>query len=123
MAEAHRFVPNVGDSAPFRLAGAPPQKLKRDARRRERLKISLPLRAVPFDPRFEGIEDVGQVVDFTRDGLYFITCMPHYFLGMRLMVTFPYGDKVSAHRKFLVKVVRMEHRENGTEGVAVRFLL
>lgn len=66
---------------------------------------------------------MGQVVDFTRDGLYFKTCMPHYFLGMRLIVTFPYGDKVSAHRKFLVKVVRLEHRENGTRGVAVRFLL
>jgi hypothetical protein len=123
MAHTHRIGASTGDSVPFRRAGTPTQKLKRDARRRERLKISLPLHVRPFDPRFEGIEDVGQVVDFTRDGLYFKTCMPHYFLGMRLMVTFPYGDKISAHRKFLVTVVRLEHHENGTHGVAVRFLL
>jgi hypothetical protein len=49
--------------------------------------------------------------------------MPHYFLGMRLIVTFPYGDKISAHRKFLVTVVRLENRRDGSRGVAVRFLL
>jgi hypothetical protein len=123
MAQTHRIGTGTGGSTPFRLAAASPQKSKRDARRRERLKISLPVHVRPFDPRFEGIEDVGQVVDFTRDGLYFRTCMPHYFLGMRLIVTFPYGDKISAHRKFLVTVVRLEHRGDGSRGVAVRFLL
>jgi hypothetical protein len=85
--------------------------------------VSLPLHARPFDARFAEIEDVGEVIDFTRDGLYFLTCMPHYFVGMRLIVTFPYGDRVSAHRKFLGEVVRMEERPQGTIGVALRFLL
>lgn len=76
-----------------------------------------------FDARFRDIEDVGEVIDFTRDGLYFATCMPHYFIGMRLVVTFPYGDKVVAHRKFLGSVVRMEDLGEGKSGVAVRFLL
>jgi hypothetical protein len=62
-------------------------------------------------------------VNFTRDGLLFVSCMPHYFMGMRLIVTFPFGDNVSAHRRFLGKVVRLEERPNGTSGVAVRFLL
>jgi hypothetical protein len=123
MPKTHRSGASTGGSTPFRLADGSPQKSKRDTRRRERLKISLPLHVRPFDPRFEGIDDVGQVVDFTRDGIYFRTCMPHYFLGMRLIVTFPYGDKVSAHRKFLVTVVRLGHRGNGSSGVAVRFLL
>ena len=96
---------------------------QKDARRRKRLELSLPLQVRPFDARFIDIVDVGEVVDFTRDGLYFATCMPHYFVGMRLIVTFPFGDKVSAHKRFLGTVVRMEERTNGLLGVAVRFLV
>ncbi len=95
----------------------------RDARRRKRLKVSLPVHVRPFDARFVEIEDVGQVVDFTRDGLYFVTSMPHYFVGMRLIVTFPYGDNVSAHRKFLASVVRLEDHDRQKRGIALRFLL
>jgi hypothetical protein len=98
-------------------------KAKGDARRRKRLQVSLPLHLSVFDARFRDIEDVGEVIDFTRDGLYFATCMPHYFVGMRLVVTFPYGDKVVAHRKFLGSIVRIEDLGQGKSGVAVRFLL
>ena len=99
------------------------EKTGRDARRRKRLKVSLPLHIRPFDARFADIEDVGQVIDFTRDGLYFMTSMPHYSVGMRVMITFPYGDKVSAHRKFLGSIVRLEDRGSNHVGIAVRFLL
>jgi len=92
-------------------------------RRRERLKVSLPVQVQPFDARFIDIIDVGEVSDFTRDGLYFSTCMPHYFMGMRLIVTFPFGDQASAHKRFLATIVRMEDRDDGNRGVAVRFLL
>ncbi len=98
-------------------------RASKDGRRRERLKLSLPLEVRPFDARFTEIVDVGEVVDFTRDGLYFATCMPHYFVGMRLLVTFPFGEKISAHKKFLGSIVRMEDRPDGSAGVAVRFLL
>jgi len=104
-------------------ASAPICALDRDARRRNRLKVSLPLHVRPFDARFIDIEDVGEVVDFTRDGLYFLSCMPHYHTGMRLIVTFPYGERASAHRRFLGEVVRLEDRNDETRGVAVRFLL
>ncbi|MGD0955287.1 MAG: PilZ domain-containing protein [Candidatus Acidiferrales bacterium] len=105
------------------LVGALAGKPKRDARSRKRLQVSLPVHVRPFDARFRDIEDVGLVVDFTRDGLYFRTCMPHYFVGMRLEVTFPYGDKVAAHKKFLALIVRLENIGNGKSGVGVRFLL
>jgi hypothetical protein len=95
----------------------------RDARRRKRLELALPVEVRPFDARFIDIVDVGEVVDFTRDGLYFASCMPHYFTGMRLIVTFPFGKNVSAHRKFLGTVVRMEDRTNGLRGIAVKFVL
>ena len=94
-----------------------------DGRRRKRIAVSLPLHVRPFDSRFAEIEDVGEVVNFTRDGLLFITCMPHYFMGMRLIITFPFGDNISAHRRFLGVVVRLEERPKGASGVAVRFLL
>ena len=103
--------------------GRSTEKTPREARQRRRLKLSLPVHVRPFDPRFSEIEDVGQVVDFTRDGLYFLTCMPHYFMGMRLIVTFPYGDNISARRKFLASIVRLEHRDDQKRGIALRFLL
>jgi hypothetical protein len=99
-----------------------PQSQK-NGRRRERLKLRLPLQVRPFDARFIDIEDVGEVMDFTRDGLYFISCMPHYLVGMRLIVTFPFGEKASAHHRFLGSVVRLEDRPDGTRGIAVRFLV
>jgi hypothetical protein len=100
-----------------------PSQPEHDARRRKRLKIALPVHVRPFDARYAEIEDVGEVIDFTRDGLFFRTCMPHYFLGMRLIVTFPYGEKISAHRRMLATVVRMDRFEDGSRGVAVRVLL
>lgn len=99
------------------------RKPSKESRRRERLKMSLPVEIRPFDARFVEIADIGEVLDFTRDGLYFATCMPHYFAGMRLLVTFPFGEKISAHKKFLGSVVRLEDRPDGSRGVAVRFLL
>jgi len=107
----------------LRLAAASEAQVKREARRRKRLQVSLPVHVSVFDARFRDVEDVGEVIDFTRDGLYFATCMPHYFVGMRLVVTFPYGDKVVAHRKFLGSIVRIEDLGDGKSGVAVSFLL
>lgn len=95
----------------------------KDARRRERIRLRLPVHVRPFDARFIDIEDVGQVLDFTRDGLYFVTCMPHYLVGMRLIVTFPFGEKASAHHRFLGSVVRLENHDGGRSGVAVRFVV
>ena len=114
--------PNIaGVSQKANPAGLPASR--KDARRRERLKVRLPLQVQPFDARFIEIEDVGEVQDFTRDGLFFVTCMPHYLVGMRLIVTFPFGEKASAHHRFLGSVVRLEDRKDGTRGIAVRFLV
>lgn len=104
------------------LASTLAGKTKRDPRRRKRLKVSLPVHLRPFDPRFRDLEEVGQVIDFSRDGMYFTTSMPHYFVGMRLEVTFPYGRKVAVHKRFLGAIVRIEKKGNGKSGVGVRFL-
>jgi hypothetical protein len=92
---------------PHHAAYAPSKKsAARETRRRERLKMSLPVEVRPFDARFVDIADVGEVTDF-----------------MRLLVTFPFGKKISAHKKFLGSIVRMEERPDGAMGIAVRFLL
>ena len=109
--------PSSASAKPAPVAGL------RDGRRRTRLKLSLPAEVRPFDARFAEIVDVAEVVDFTRDGIYFATCMPHYFVGMRLLVTFPFGKKISTHKKFLGSILRLEHRPDGSVGIAVRFVL
>jgi len=63
---------------------------------------------------------VGEVVDFTNEGLYFATSQLHYAPGMRLIVTFPYGEKAPVQRKFTGSVVRVEHRWLSCRGIAVR---
>ncbi len=94
-----------------------------DARRRKRIKFSLPVHVRPFNSRLMAVEDIGEVVNFTQDGLFFLTCMPHYQIGMRLIVTFPFGKAATAQRRFLGTVVRLEERPYGSSGVAVKFLV
>jgi hypothetical protein len=99
------------------------KRAKSDARRRKRIRLALPVHVRPFESRLIQIEDIGEVIDFTQDGLLFVTCMPHYRVGMRLIVTFPFGKAVAAHRRFLGTVVRLDERSSGNSGVAVKFLL
>jgi hypothetical protein len=91
-----------------------------EGRRRKRLVMSLPLHVRPSDARYAEKEDIGEVVDFTSEGLYFTTSLLHYVPGMPLVVTFPYAEKAPVQRKFMGSVVRVEHRWLGCRGVAVR---
>lgn len=109
--------------APEDCAETSDRKTVAESRRRTRLKVALPVQVQPFDPRFADVADVGEVVDFSRQGLYFLTCMPHYFAGMRLLMKFPYGEKASTHRRFLGTVVRIEDRQDGSCGIGVKFLV
>lgn len=84
--------------------------------------MSLAAQVRPLGPDFRDIEDLALVVDFTREGIHFTTVMLHYHVGMRLEVTFPHGDKVVAHRKYLGSIVRVDDRGNGKSGVSVQFL-
>lgn len=102
--------------------GMTTEKPRRDLRRRKRLKLSLAAHLRPFDPRLRDIEDVALVLDFNRDGLHFMTSMLHYVVGMRLEVTFPCGRKVTAHRKYIGSIVRIDDCGNGRSGISLKFL-
>lgn len=108
--------------APMERTETGDSKTVAEGRGRTRLKVALPVHVQPFDPRFADVADVGEVVDFSRRGLYFLTCMPHYFAGMRLLMKFPYGEKASTLKNFLGTVVRIEDREDGSVGIGVKFL-
>jgi hypothetical protein len=93
---------------------------RRESRRRKRLKMSLPLHVRPVDHRFADQEDLGEVVDFNNEGLYFTTSKLHYTPGMKLDITFPFGENVPARRRFTGSVVRVEHRWIGSRGIGIR---
>lgn len=94
----------------------------RDLRRRKRAKLELPALFWPFDPRFRKLKEVRKVRDFTRDGLYFTTDLEHYFVGMKLIVTFPFCRQATTLRDFLGKVVRVQSLSDGSFGIALRFI-
>lgn len=94
----------------------------RDLRRRKRAKLDLPALLWPFEPRFRHLREVAKVRNFTRDGLYFTTRQEHYFVGMKLLVMFPFCRQAPALRDFLGKVVRIENLADGSLGIALRFI-
>lgn len=102
------------------LGGTWARTLRRESRRRKRLKMSLPLHVRPLDVQLSDQEDLGDVIDFNSDGLYFTTSKIHYAPGMKLIVTFPYSESAPVRREFLGSVVRVEHRWIGSRGVGVR---
>jgi hypothetical protein len=95
---------------------------RRDARGRKRAKLSLPALLWPFEPKYRHLKEVRRVRNFTRNGLYFTTELKHYFVGMKVMVTFPFCRQAPTLRDFLGKVVRIENLADGTLGIALRFI-
>jgi len=93
-----------------------------ERRRRHRVKVALPARVRPFDPRLGHLEEVQDTLDFSRDGLYFGTWAEYYSPGMRVLITFPCCSLARNRREYLGKIVRIERLPDGRRGVAVRFM-
>lgn len=111
---------NLGTWSSHQPGGIWARTLSRESRRRKRLKVELPVHVRPLDGRFADQEDLGEVVDFNSDGLYFTTSKLHYSPGMKLAVTFPYSDNAPVHRRFIGSVVRVEHRWIGSRGIGIQ---
>ena len=111
---------NLGTWSSHQCAGTWTRTLRRESRRRKRLKVELGLHVRPAEGSFADQDDLGKVVDFHSEGLYFTTSKLHYAPGMKLIVTLPYGENVPVRKKFFGSVVRVEHRWIGSRGVGVR---
>lgn len=110
---------SLGTWSSYRL-GARARSLRRESRRRKRLTLSLPILVRVLDGQRTGQEDLAEVVDFNSDGIYFTSPKVHYKRGMKLILTFPYGENAPVQRKFTGSVVRVEHRWIGSRGIAVQ---
>jgi len=93
-----------------------------ERRRRHRVKVALPVRVRPFDPRLGNLEEVQDTLNFSRDGIYFGTWAEYYCPEMRVLITFPCRGQARNRREYLGKIVRIERLPDGRRGVAVRFV-
>ena len=97
-------------------------QLKQTERRRSRrAKISLPVRCQPEDSRYE--EEVRSTLNASREGLYFTAWAEHYYIEMRVQVTFPYASVDPCNREYIGEVVRIDRLKDGRLGIAVKILL
>jgi hypothetical protein len=108
------------NSSPAERAVVSPLSPK-ELRRNRRVKISKPVRVRPWDPKYR--EEVPTTLNTSRDGLYFTTSAEHYYVGMRVRVTFPYAALDPCNCEYSGEVVRIDRLEDGRLGIAVRILL
>jgi hypothetical protein len=90
-----------------------------DRRNDSRLRVLKQIRICQLDAtgKAKEDEDVGTLIDLSRDGLFFTSQSHHYQIGMELQFTFPQTSSECGG-----EVVRMERRPNGHLGVGVRIL-
>lgn len=98
--------------------GCPPETAQ-ERRRRERLRVCLPVFVCRLD---QSHPEVTTTVDITRHGLRFTTSKAHYSVGTSLLVTFPYSGMNFVRKEYLSEVVRVD-QVNGGNAVAVKFHL
>lgn len=120
MSEAENSSPVTAAVVELPLDNEPRSQTER--RRRHRVKVALPARVRPFDPRLGHLEEVQHTLNFSRDGLYFGTWAEYYCPGMRVLITFPCCSRARNRREYLGKIVRIERLPDGRRGVAVRFV-
>ncbi len=83
--------------------------------------LSEPVRIRPCDPLFG--EEICTTANVSRGGLYFVTCMKHYFVGMNVLVTLNFGPDDPTHRERIGDVVRIEEQDEDRCGIAIRILM
>ena len=93
-----------------------------ERRRWPRIRIAQPVRLRSADPAV-ALEEVSSTVDVSREGIYFLTALDAYRVGLRLLVVFPYIAErpPGPDEEHPAEVVRVESRPGGSHGVALRF--
>jgi hypothetical protein len=94
-----------------------------DRRHVRRVKLRQPIKVRPTSPKDGEFEDIGETENASKRGIYFMTIISRYFVGMRVNVTLPYTSPASPKsREYLGQVIRVEHTTAEKRGVAVQFL-
>jgi len=91
-----------------------------ERRRRLRLKFSRPAH-VGSAAKYDRVEEVQTTVNVSGDGLYFLTSLDHYRVGMLTAVTFPYSPTDPVKTEEIGEVVRVEQLADGQMGIAIKF--
>jgi len=94
-----------------------------DRRHVRRIKLRQPIRVHPASPEDGEFEDISETENASKRGIYFMTIISRYFVGMRVYVTMPYTSPASPKsREYLGHVIRVEHTPTEKRAVAVQFL-
>lgn len=89
--------------------------LPEDRRFNKRTRVLKNIRILHVDP--SNYEEIGTMVDISRDGLYFIARSDYFQVGMELRLILP-----TSGSECKCEVVRTERLPNGRKGVGVRIL-
>jgi hypothetical protein len=94
-----------------------------DRRHLRRVRLSQPIKVRPASPKDGEFEDIRQTENASKRGIYFLTEVPRYFVGMRVYVTLPYSSSAnSKSREYFGQVIRIEQTTTEKRGVAIQFL-
>lgn len=94
-----------------------------DRRNVRRVRLRQPIKVRPASPKDGEFEDISETLNASKRGIYFMTVISSYFVGMRVYVTLPYTSPASPKsREYLGQIVRIEGTTAETRGVAVQFL-
>ena len=93
----------------------------KELRRSSRDKVPKSVRIRSSDSNND--EEVRTTLNASRDGLYFTTWAEHYYVGMRINMTFPYASVDLPNSEYSGEIVRMERLMDGRVGIAVQIVL
>jgi len=91
------------------------EMLLSDRRSNDRAKFLKQIRVRATNPARE--EELGTMIDLSRDGLYFTIRSHHYEVGMELRVTLPVTQS-----GWTCQIMRTELLPNGSLGIGVRIV-
>ena len=95
----------------------------RDRRQAGRVSLHRPIRVRPASLKDGEYEEINETENASKRGIYFLTEVRRYFVGMRVCVTLPSPVGASTwDREYFGQVMRVEKIATDKRGVAVQFL-
>jgi hypothetical protein len=90
-------------------------------RRERRLKIAQPIRVRAED--FGDTVQMGETLNMARNGIYAMFPKNPFHIGMHVHVILGYRTGDPVQHEWLAEVLRIEKREEGNWGIAMKILL